>query len=602
VAESRQCAAVPASTRISPPPGPPRAAFLPLWVVAVALPLLGFLLGAWLIWRDVEDEARARLVRSVDVLHEHALRAFETQDALLTAVEARVAGLGWDEMAASEDLHLFLGRLDDATSLLRGFGIVDPAGRMIVSSARGFFPMPPNDMSARDYVRATRAGVAGSHVSDQFVSSPTGTRLFTLSRALRARGEASTPGTLVGAFSVANFGAFYASIAETQDDRVALVRLDGALLARHPPTPAPVQFAPDTPLMAVLRAQGGDAGVFRAPSAVDGVPRLNAFRRIGPYPVVVLYGIGPATLQEEAWRRLLPLAGMAGGAMLLLLMLTALVRRAARREALALSAAAAEAEAARAEAEARATAEQRLRQSERSAALGQVAAGVAHDMNNLVQAVLASAKLLERRAGAPEEVRRIAELLSAAATRGQRVAHRMLAFGRPPQRAEGFAMAEALGGLEEALGGLLGSGVRLKVEAEPSLPEVPADRSDFETVLVNLVVNARDAMPRGGLVRVRAALVQEAPSDLPSGGPWVRVSVADSGTGMTEELLQRVGEPFFSTKPPGQGTGLGLLMARQFAERAGGGMAIDSRPGEGTTVTLWLPLSRPGTAREREAA
>jgi two-component system NtrC family sensor kinase len=575
-------------------------------VVAVALPLLGFLLGAWLIWRDVEDEARARLVRSVDVLHEHALRAFETQDALLTAVEARVAGLGWEEMAASEDLHLFLARLDDATALLRGFGIVDPAGRMIVSSARGYFPMPPNDMSGRDYVRATRAGVAGSHVSDQFVSNPTGTRLFTLSRPLgppgEAGGEATGPGTLVGAFSVANFWAFYASIAETEDDRVALVRLDGALLARHPPTPAPVHFGPDSPLMAALRAQGSDAGVFRAPSAVDGVPRLNAFRRIGPYPVVVLYGIGPATLEAEAWRRLLPLAGMAGGAMLLLLMLTALVRRAARREAQALSAAAAEAEAARAEAEARAVAEQRLRQTERSAALGQVAAGVAHDMNNLVQAVLASARLLERRAEAPEEVRRIADLLSAAAARGQRVAHRMLAFGRPPQRAEGFAMAEALCGLEDALGGLLGSGVKLKVEAEPRLPEVPADRSDFETVLVNLVVNARDAMPRGGLVHVRAALVREAPSDLPTGGPWVRVSVADSGTGMTEELLQRVGEPFFSTKPPGQGTGLGLLMARQFAERVGGGMAIDSRPGEGTTVTLWLPLERPGVARTPEPA
>ena len=581
---------------------PDRATFWPLWAAAVVLPLLGFALSAFLAWQSVRNEALGRIGRTVDMLHEHALRSFEAQEALLTAIDARIEGLDWAAISTSEELHRFLVRLDDSTPFLAGFALVDPTGRLAMTSGREPPPLAPVDFTGREFVRAHREGTAAeTFISEQFLSREQRPR-FAMSRAAHGESAGSPPGVLAGVFSSDSFSRFYASVTESSDDRVALVRLDGALLARHPPTPAPIRFNAATPLMRALAAQGSDSGVFNAPSGVDGVPRLNAFRRIGTYPVVVLYGVGPATLDAALWRRLVPLAGMSAAAAALLLGLTALVRRATRREARALARAAAEAETARAEAEARTTAEQRLRQSERSAALGQVTAGVAHDMNNLVQAVMASAKLLERRAAVPEEVRRIAGMLAGAAARGQRVAHRMLAFGRPAAQAEGFQAAEALAGLEELLGGLLGSGVRLLVEVEGPLPEVRADRPEFETVLVNLVVNARDAMPGGGVVRVTARQAEEGPPGLRAGGPWVRVDVADGGLGMSEELLLRAGEPFFTTKPPGQGTGLGLLMARQFAERAGGALTIESRPGEGTTVTLWLPLGRPGALRAPEPA
>jgi signal transduction histidine kinase len=140
-------------------------------------------------------------------------------------------------------------------------------------------------------------------------------------------------------------------------------------------------------------------------------------------------------------------------------------------------------------------------------------------------------------------------------------------------------------------------GLRVRVEAEPDLPPVLADRGELETVLVNLAANARDAMPGGGTLTLAAAAVtvsEGVAAPHPAGlrpGRYVRLSAADTGAGMDAETLARAAEPFFTTKPEGEGTGLGLAMAREFAERAGGGFAVASEPGLGTTVTLWLPVA-----------
>jgi signal transduction histidine kinase len=134
----------------------------------------------------------------------------------------------------------------------------------------------------------------------------------------------------------------------------------------------------------------------------------------------------------------------------------------------------------------------------------------------------------------------------------------------------------------------------VRVEAAPGLPQVLADRGELETVLVNLATNARDAMPQGGTLTLAAAAeTVTAADDAPRPaalrpGRYVRLSATDTGTGMDAETLARAAEPFFSTKPEGEGTGLGLASARDFAEQSGGAFAVASEPGRGTTVTLWL--------------
>ena len=230
---------------------------------------------------------------------------------------------------------------------------------------------------------------------------------------------------------------------------------------------------------------------------------------------------------------------------------------------------------------------------ERMIALGELAGGIAHDFNNLLQAIAGSAGLIERRREDPEEVRRRARLLLAAVERGGSISRRLLAFARrdilvnEPVDSEGV-----LKELCDLLGHTLGSGITIRMEAEPGLPALLADKAQLETVLLNLATNARDAMPQGGDLTFSAVSETMAPGrEYPTlkAGPYIRISVADSGIGMDAATLLRATEPFFTTKPKGQGTGLGLPMAQGFAEQSGGALSIRSEPGGGTIVSIWLP-------------
>ena len=157
-------------------------------------------------------------------------------------------------------------------------------------------------------------------------------------------------------------------------------------------------------------------------------------------------------------------------------------------------------------------------------------------------------------------------------------------------------VTELLAALSELLAHTMGTGIRVHVATEPQLPPIFADRSQLETMLVNLATNARDAMSGQGTITLSAAAALFA-GDEPDRpvrlkpGAYVRLSMRDTGVGMVSKVLARASEPFFTTKPEGKGTGLGLAMVRGFAEQSGGALHIDSAPGQGTTVSLWLPVA-----------
>ena len=245
---------------------------------------------------------------------------------------------------------------------------------------------------------------------------------------------------------------------------------------------------------------------------------------------------------------------------------------------------------------AREDAQRRAAQAERLQALGQLAGGIAHDFNNVLQAIAGALSLIEMRSTDSDRVRRLAQTAATAAERGGAITRRLLAFARRGDlRAEAIDVVRLLADMREVLAHALGSRVNIEVSVAPGLPSVFADKGQLETVLVNLATNARDAMPDGGTLRFRCVEenVEEgrtAPSGL-APGRYVCLSATDTGSGMDAATLGRVTEPFFSTKPPGQGTGLGLSMARGFAEQSGGAMRVDSAPGRGTTVSLWLPAT-----------
>jgi PAS domain S-box-containing protein len=243
----------------------------------------------------------------------------------------------------------------------------------------------------------------------------------------------------------------------------------------------------------------------------------------------------------------------------------------------------------------------RLAHAQRMEALGQLAGGIAHDINNVLQAVSGGASLIGKRAENQPAIARIAQMMGEAAGRGASVTQRLLAFSRRSDlRREPVDAATLLGDIREVLMHTMGAGIGVRLELAENLPPLLADKGQLETVLVNLATNARDAMDGKGVI-VLSAIADRVEQDrvrqhfsLLKAGTYLRLSITDTGAGMTPDVLARATEPFFTTKGTGKGTGLGLAMARGFAEQSGGGLVIESEGGKGTTVSLWLPLAGSG--------
>ncbi|MFC5437499.1 response regulator [Rhodanobacter umsongensis] len=232
-------------------------------------------------------------------------------------------------------------------------------------------------------------------------------------------------------------------------------------------------------------------------------------------------------------------------------------------------------------------------------AIGQLSGGIAHDFNNLLAAVLSGLELLQRRARLAPEHRPILDMTRHAAQQGSEVVSRLLAFARKqnlePTCIDLHALSSAV---NQLLAHTLGGMVVLEWELPDDLWRPYADEAQLELTLMNLAINARDAMPAGGTIRISGHNVTvkgEDDTDL-AAGQYVVVSVADTGNGIPAELLDRVAEPFFTTKAVGKGTGLGLSMVYGFAQQSGGTLRIQSELGSGTCMTIWLPRARAKSA------
>lgn len=230
--------------------------------------------------------------------------------------------------------------------------------------------------------------------------------------------------------------------------------------------------------------------------------------------------------------------------------------------------------------------------------IGQLTGGVAHDFNNLLMAVLGSLELLKKRlSNGDERAHRLLDNAVQGAERGAALTQRLLAFARRQElRPQAVDLSGLVRGMLDLLERALGPGVPVQVDIPDDLPPVQVDANQLELAILNLAVNARDAMPLGGRLLI-SAKAQAGASDLSgpptslSPGDYVCIEVTDSGVGMDEQTLLRASEPFFTTKGPGKGTGLGLSMVHGLAAQSGGAMALSSEAGVGTTVQLWLPES-----------
>jgi PAS domain S-box-containing protein len=235
-------------------------------------------------------------------------------------------------------------------------------------------------------------------------------------------------------------------------------------------------------------------------------------------------------------------------------------------------------------------------------ALGQLTGGVAHDFNNLLMVISGSLHILRKSAVDDPKVQRALSAIEAATKRGAALTSQLLTFARRQSvNPQAIDVAERIDSIREVLDTGIGSSVRLAYDFGPGLWPVTVDVSEFETALVNLAINARDAMPSGGTVTVAARNdtvgseinVNEQPGD------FVAISVADAGVGIPPDVLAKIFDPFFTTKPVGKGTGLGLSQVHGFAHQAGGSVKVESELGKGTKVTILLPRDRSGPRADK---
>ena len=531
-----------------------------LIAASLAIPAGLWGVAAWLQHRQIFAELWREANRTVDVLREHAVKVFETHELVLQLVEQATTGMAWPAIADSTNVHDRLATLAELLPQIDSVWVVDPSSTYWNGSAVAP-PMPPVDVLDRDFMQVYLAGKHDLYVSDPFVGRITGRPSFNTSRAREGPGG----GLLVASVRPGYFLDFFGQVLPTADRVIGLVKATGVVLVRHPPIASaePLRLGPDSGLMRAIVADP-DRGAFRVVAQVDGVDRIYAYRRVGDLPLYVTIGIAAAEGWAQ-WRRLvLAYAAAAAIAAVLLLSLSLYGLRAA--------------------AQAR-RAQERLAHVERLEALGRLAGGVAHDFRNVLQTLGSVFNVVERRTDDREVTRMLAAGRAVLDRTSQRV-QQLLTFGRKDAAAPEPTDLNALARNVIKLMRPSLDGIEVRLELAAQLPRVRVDPSQAEHALINLLVNARDAMPDGGEVTVATSAAADG----------VTLSVTDSGTGVKPEVLPHLFEPFFTTKERGRGTGLGLSQVHGFVQQAGGRVEVTSRPGEGASFRLVLPTAPPPQA------
>ena len=541
-------------------------------IVSIALPAAVLAFAMWQSWHAVHDLARERIQSTLDVLHEQTLKSLQTVEQTISETNEVLRGMSNEAIRdAQSALHLRLKRTQQSLSQIESIWAFDKNGFPLVSST--ILPVPRDlNNSDRSYFRA-QVNTSAIFVSE-VIRARVGTLRFFVVSGRRASEPAATFNGVIGiTVSPEHFSEFYRKLSRGRD-AFGLMRSDGTVLARYPEGRFEDVRGPNDLSRAIERAPA--AGLLEMQSPLDSLDRLVGYQKVRGYDIYVVAGVEKAALIQEFWRTtLLQLAiGIPIALSLFALSLYAL-RRAERYQD---------------EVVRREAAEEALKQGQRLEALGQLTGGVAHDFNNLLMVIQGSAQRIKRTLAEDKRLTRSLQAIEEAVKRGSTLTRQLLSFSRrQPQDAVVVDLKFRLPQIQEMLQASLRGDIVVRTEIAPDLGRVKIDLNELELALLNLAVNARDAMPNGGQLIVEAQNIDEdrAPPRLSS--DCIAIAVQDSGCGIPNEILDRVFEPFFTTKEVGKGTGLGLSQVYGFAHQSGGAVTVDSAQGRGTRVTIYLP-------------
>jgi len=548
-------------------------------VASIFFPAAFFVYASWLNYESAFARADEQLAASLNVLSEQASKVFQSVDLTFAGVDAILGDLNNEQIKASaQTLHLQLSKLEKALNAVDGILVVDKSGHTLVSSA--VFPIPDDaGVADRDYFLAQVERDVGTYVGQILQPRVRKDPFFGVSRRRPARnGEFN--GVIMVSVVPKVFSDFYNQLGRETTASFSLARSDGAILARHPSAPGGVtHFGRNSGFMLNVTTNP-EGGIVTSNNSVDGVQRRIAYRKLGYANLYVSDGLETQTILTQ-WARLMAghlIFGIPATTFLFILVLLTKRRTQAFYE----------------EAERRELAEQALRQSQKMEAVGQLTGGVAHDFNNLLTIIIGNLGIAKRGVVEARAERALNNAL-VGAERAAQLTQRLLAFSRrQPLNPRVLDVNRLIVSMSDLLARTLGENIELETIGGAGLWKVEADASELESTLLNLALNARDAMPEGGKLTIEtsnAYLDDEycRQHDGIAPGQYVQISVTDSGAGMSAETIDRAFEPFFTTKEAGKGTGLGLSQVYGFMKQSGGHIKIYSESGEGTTIKLYLP-------------
>jgi two-component system NtrC family sensor kinase len=569
-----------------------------LAVASVALPILMLCVGGGIAWQQTRQEASAETIRIVDLVYESTAKLFGAQ--LLALEQTRLMIEGMDDAAIEaqqRELHDRLAAMLRYLPHLRDIYVVSRQGLTLVDGT--WFPMPSvNDVSERDYFAFFRNGGSG-----RFIGQP-GKRLmddqsFVPLAVARAGADGTFNGVISSSINPDYFAMFFRQVLSAYPDfdgrTITLRRGDGRLLVRTQGLSPPIAAASET-LAADILKPAQDSGYFV--SDRTGETRIMAWRRLPDVDMVIFTSVSLAGVLGGWIDTMIPYGVIGLGSALALFCITMVALRRTY------AAASAEQQAA-AERLRREQAEDTVRHIQKMEALGELTGGVAHDFNNLLAVIQGSAELAKTRP--PERIGRLLDNILHAAQRGAGLTRQLLSFSRSQSLAPMVVDPHSeLPRLMELLKPSLRGDIGVEIRVSDDIWLIEIDTAEWEIALLNIAVNARDAMPLGGSLRVTAenrivrhGEIATAP-DL--SGSFVCIALHDSGPGIPASVAARAFEPFFTTKDVGRGTGLGLSQVYGFARQAGGAATIAASEAGGTIVALYLPRTAKAVQPETRTA
>jgi len=543
------------------------------------VPALLFAAAAWRSKADIEREGEAVLVHAVAVLEDSLRGQLQTEEMVLSAVADHVRGLDWNAIATPETGAFLRGLLPQGDQIAV-ISIADHDGTVRATSGAS---ADAAHIKEQPIFKADRGD--DLYISVAYSGRPA--QPVTLALIRRLKSPDGSGATIRADIDPSFLSRLFTEATPAEHD-VVIIDGDGNVLGQPGPGPGGRRLGPDDPLLhRIIGLPAG--GLFSGRSAIAGdAEETVSYQRLPGYPVWVGIATDASALTSR-WLASLAIyaaAAAAGGLALTIASVLAMRRARAEREALTRL---------NLETERRLHAEQQVNVARRMEIVGQLAAGVAHDFNNLLMIVMGNLDLIARVARDNGRVLSLVTPALQASQRGARLTSSLLAFARrqiiQTQTLDiNMLIREFLPLIKESIG----ETIEVELRLAPDLRPCNVDAGQLEAALLNVAINARDAMENGGLLTIATSSAYLRHEDLKENtetepGPFIAVALTDTGSGMAPEVAAKAFEPFFTTKDSGKGSGLGLSQVLGIVRQLGGHVTLQSAPGRGSVVTLFLP-------------